>query len=247
MSVQRTNSQLASGRSGSPASVALGPSLRISSSVICPLSRDGKVLESSNPSPGVCNIRAEPQLPHLHNRLTRPASQAGTDFLGDHMTSHRAGQRCYKLSQSRCVSSLLFVVSPSFSFFPCWGSFFTALLSLSLSPYLPHPPGQAWDLECPQKPFSTLRKGSQSTVRVERLWAWPAPFPASWGVLPEEGWAWLGRGEVLRGRGLGSWGPGSCGGGQTRWARWLQGSEVGDRAGSGGLGGTVSRQVAAAE
>lgn len=143
MSVQRTSSQLASGRSGSPASVALGPSLRISSSVICPLSRDGKVLESSNPSPGVCNIRAEPQLPHLHNRLTRPASQAGTDFLGDHMTSHRAGQRCYKLSQSRCVSSLLFVVSPSFSFFPCWGSSqrFSLCLCPPTSPTLQARPG----------------------------------------------------------------------------------------------------------
>lgn len=46
-----------------------------------------------------------------------------------------------------------------------------------------------------------------------------------------------GRGEGLRGRGLGRWGPGACGEGQIRRARWLQGSEVGAKVRSGSLGG----------
>lgn len=46
-----------------------------------------------------------------------------------------------------------------------------------------------------------------------------------------------GRGEGLRRRGLGRWGPGACGEGQIRRARWLQGSEVGAKVRSGSLGG----------
>lgn len=66
--------------------------------------------------------------------------------------------------------------------------------SLSLSPPTP----QAGNPKCPKNPFSKMREGSQSTVRVGRPSARPAPLPASWGV--PEGWA-RGGAKVSKGGG----------------------------------------------
>lgn len=158
----------------------------------------------------------------LYHGLTWPTPWAGGN------THTALYLHCHELSPRRLTSNILFFIF-SLSFSLLFG--FLSSSSLSLSPCILPPPHQARNQNCPQNPFPTLREGSQSTVRVGRPLARPAPLPASWGV--PEGWA-QGGAKVSEG---GGWAGGAlhCGGGQTGWVRWLQGSEVGARVGSGGL------------
>ena len=141
--------------------------------------------------------------------------------------------RCrHKLSQNRCPSHVLFIFSPSFSLFLV--GFFLRSSSVFVPVPLPHchHPRQAWDPERPQNPFSTPRKGSQSTVRVGRPWAQPTLLPASWGV--PEGWAplTLGGAKVSEGGGWAGGAPepveegGPDGPGGSRVLRWVPGQGV---------------------